>query len=469
MACKEFDELILRDLDGEIASGDKPRLKDHLDTCTTCKAEHELFGRIDEAIRRCSTPAAPRRDFADEALRKAEAAQTVAPRRIRRRVSGSAWMALSVTAIILVLGLIGVLLWMATRPAAGPTDTSVLPPVKIDIKEPVIAKGTTDTTVPTDRTLTPAELRQIYKFGDLEPVRYLVEAIVQTPSARSLPEKLKYLEQALLALIDGLAESAAYGLGPEESDHAEAIAILVQGGIVPLLGRVKDADSLAVLTDSQSLSLVDRLSKTYFDLLKFVRELPQARKADVERVLALCSEAREAARVAGTAGAVRTESDVTTGQPTLLRELAAAASLLARGTGTASAAQAMGGGLQQLASAAAAAARAGDRMDDAAYLSRLSLRYAEEGLAPVLLAPDDTDAANDPIYAAAADALVRSLDSVRAAMDLMPETQRGLVQPAFERASQKAKAAAENIGKRTEKGSPPKDDKKPPDSTETPH
>ena len=181
MACKDFEELILRDLDNEIAAADRSRLQEHFGSCAACKADRDAFARVDEAIRRCSSPAVPRQDFASDAIHRAETAQVLAPRRVHRRVSSSVWTLLGIAGVLLILGSIGVLVWFGFKPGgASPQDVAVLPRIPIPTRVPKAdptENRTIEITIPEHREATWEELRRIYPFAQVNPVEEMTHLI----------------------------------------------------------------------------------------------------------------------------------------------------------------------------------------------------------------------------------------------------------------------------------------------------
>lgn len=295
MACKDYEELILRDLDAELAQGDKPRLQDHLSACGTCRTDHETFTRIDESLRRVSAPATPRRDFASAAIQKAEQSQVMAPRRIRRRVSGSVWATIGISCVLLILGSIGGLVWYGSQPVTVTGEGAVLPTVKMRLEEFRPPDRKEDVVLPKKKELTYEQLRDIYPFGQKEPYSEIASVSLELAETESLPRRVRCVNRLFEAYLDGFAEACARGDMGAASEFIEALRILVREAFVPLLeaARKQNFDSVQELS-----TLGDNLNDKYSRLLAFAREMPMDRKTEVEKAMSLCAEGRDAARSA---------------------------------------------------------------------------------------------------------------------------------------------------------------------------
>lgn len=295
MACKDFEELILRDLDGEVAQNDKARLQDHLGACATCRTEQSTFTRIDESLRRVSAPATPRRDFASAAIQKAEQSQVMAPRRIRRRVSGSVWATLGIASILLILGAIGGLVWFGSQPVKISGEGGILPPVTIRLEDIRPPERKEEIVVPKKKELTYEELKQIYPFGQKEPYNEIAIVSLELAETESLPRRVRCLNRLFEAYLDGCTEACARGDVEAAAEFTEAIRILVQEGLVPIL----EAARKQTFEPAQELSaLGDSINDKYTKLVAFAREMPMDRKSEIQKVLGFCAEGRDAARAA---------------------------------------------------------------------------------------------------------------------------------------------------------------------------
>ena len=288
MACPDFEELILRDLDGETESPDRARLTDHLTGCSTCAADRDLFGRLDEAIRHSSCPAAPRRDFAATALERTTVASVGFPRRI---LSQTTWTLFGGGSVVALLGILLGLIWLGTRSSPGPAEVD---PTRVPSRESHLSVETAiapEVVLPVSRYLEPDELRKIFPFDESDPVRELVYVNLELAETDTPSGRFRLLTRGLEGLLDGFASACAYGDMGGAQEYREAIGILMQEGVVQLLARIHQRVLLPELE-----SWGQTVERHYAALMAFARELPRARRSEVERVLAFCSEGREAAR-----------------------------------------------------------------------------------------------------------------------------------------------------------------------------
>lgn len=294
MACEGFEERIQRDLDGELASDDRFALQEHLAACASCRAEREFFGRIDEALRRGSSPAPPRRDFAGEALHRVESVGPAATRPTTARSYGGAWITLGLAGVLLLVGTILGLVWYSARSPKTPVENPEF--AETEASEDVVPRTEVKTTVPETviprvAAPSPEQLRKLYPFGEVEPIGGLAEVALQMAATESSSDRLRLLGRGLEVLLDGFADACAHGRMGEAAEFSSAVNILVQDAWIPLLLQLQERE-IGAETKARALALSD----AYNRLMAFARELPRSRKSEVEKVLASCAEGRDAAR-----------------------------------------------------------------------------------------------------------------------------------------------------------------------------
>lgn len=428
MACKEFEELIQRDIDGEILPADRAKVQQHVAACSPCRTDRDAYMRIDESLKRSSSPAAPRRDFAAEAIARATSLQVTAPRRIRRPVSPVVWAGFGIAGVAAVLGLIAWLLWLGAQPDSRSDEgVAVLPEVVFKFDEnrnPPPRKD--EPSLPTHRDPGYEDLRKVYRFGEVDPVAELADVNVRLVSTEPAFDRIRLLERALLGLFDGFAEACARAA--DVSEFTEAIRITVQDGLEPML-----AETGAAGTRADAEALAERFSREYERLTAFARALPLARKPEVERILAFCAESRDAARAAvrrseGGAPEVRRN-------PSLLRDLAGGAVRLARARTLPARVDAAAGSGLALADALAAASGSPSRMEEAVHYARLGLTVADQGLGSLLRRVEDDDPANDDKYGRGVEAASRLVRNSQTLLESLPEDQKARLRPLLESAA----------------------------------
>lgn len=291
MACKEFEELILRDLDGEMTNPDRIKLRDHMGGCTACRKERETFAKIDEALKKTTSPAPSRRDFAGMALEKAEAVLASAPRRVRRRISVAVYATLGAVATLVALAAISGTVYLGTRPVNLPPDPKIELPRTEEKTDPV--KKDPIKTEQRVTTATPDDLKKIFKFGEIDPVDTLVNVNLKLAGNVTPTARIDLLEEAAAALLDGYAGAMAYGDASSAADYASGLQALLEQGITPILQLLRDPAMAEFLT-----GLGDRFSDRANQLLKFSQELGLDQKFEMQTVIGYCSQTRDAAREA---------------------------------------------------------------------------------------------------------------------------------------------------------------------------
>ncbi|GEM_PF-6567620 len=479
-ACKDFEELIQRELDGEILPADRTRLQAHMVSCAGCTTEREWYTKIDESLRRSSSPSAPRRDFAAEAVERATAMEVTAPRRIRRPVSPFLWAGLGVSAVVAVVALtVWLVLWGTRAPELTDADIAVYPELRIRLETtPTDEKKSPgqDFSVPRDPTI--EELRSQYPFGQVDPIEELAEVNVKLAGTESALDRLLPLERGVVGLLDGFVDASARGDGTEAAQFGDALRLLVQDALSPVLGEIRRSARTELET------LADRFSAKYERLMSFARALPLARKAEAERVLAFVAEARDATRAAARregamiaaprsalAAAGQGESR---SQPAVVRDLAGHAVRLARAKDLRARVEGVAASAATLSEAATAAS---GRMEEAVYYVLLALQSVEDGVVPLLGKVTDDDPANDGAYARAVETAARASEVAERIMSALPEDQQARIRGRFDSVRPKTRKAEAWMKERSERherkdappDAPPDRDRRTPGGTRDEH
>jgi len=119
MQCHEIalqlDDYLDRRLDAVL----RQSIQEHLDGCVACRRRHQHAVALQAAMRALPAPA-PRPGFVDQALSRASLAAADGARHTRRAVVGTA------LAASLVLGVMAIGVFLATRPAPAPVQTVTL-------------------------------------------------------------------------------------------------------------------------------------------------------------------------------------------------------------------------------------------------------------------------------------------------------------------------------------------------------
>ena len=295
MACRQFEELILRDLDGEMTQQERSGLVGHLGSCDDCKRERELYARVDDTIRKLVTPLPSRRDFAAIAVEKAQAALASAPRRVRHRISDTVWMTLGLAGVGVIILTIGITVWLAKRADSEPSMKVRKMARNSRQHEPLVEPQPVERpkAEPAVHALTPRELKDIFPFGEADPVRVMVDVNLGLAQTESDEMRLTLLERGAAALLDGFAEAVAYGDAETAGEYAAGLNSLLIDGLSLLLEHLRAPELQGYLN-----ALGDRFSDRANRLMKFSQELPFDRREEMSRVGGYCSAVRDAARKA---------------------------------------------------------------------------------------------------------------------------------------------------------------------------